>query len=180
MVWKDSRNESIMIADLHYILPHYVLHSNWYILCPFQQRLHCVIFVSKMQRMALLQTTSIHQGAFSIRKTVLPGMGIPMLKIRRPVGRLIFNMGITIPSKTVFLIETAPSIPKSSLRGLANRSYHQYVMSSSAPFHGQPFANKWNLVPGAVLKISVNWIVTECKWATHTYIYTQRNISKIC
>ena len=35
-------------------------------------------------------------------------MGIPMLKIRRPVGRLIFNMGIAIPSKTVFLIETAP------------------------------------------------------------------------
>ena len=30
-----------------------------------------------------------------------------MLKIRRPVGRLIFNMGIAIPSKTVFLIETA-------------------------------------------------------------------------
>ena len=35
-------------------------------------------------------------------------MGIPMLKIRRPLGRLIFNMGITIPSETVFLIETAP------------------------------------------------------------------------
>ena len=32
-----------------------------------------------------------------------------MLKIRRPLGRLIFNMGITIPGKTVFLIETAPS-----------------------------------------------------------------------
>ena len=47
-------------------------------------------------------------GAVSIRKTVLPGMAIPMLKIRRPVGRLIFNMGIAIPSKTVFLIETAP------------------------------------------------------------------------
>ena len=31
-----------------------------------------------------------------------------MLKIRRPLGRLIFNMGITIPCKTVFLIETAP------------------------------------------------------------------------
>ena len=31
-----------------------------------------------------------------------------MLKIRRPLGRLIFNMGIAIPSKTVFLIETAP------------------------------------------------------------------------
>ena len=31
-----------------------------------------------------------------------------MLKIRRPFGRLIFNMGIAIPGKTVFLIETAP------------------------------------------------------------------------
>ena len=39
----------------------------------------------------------------SIRKTVLPGMAIPMLKIRRPLGRLIFNMGIAIPGKTVFL-----------------------------------------------------------------------------
>ena len=31
-----------------------------------------------------------------------------MLKIRRPLGRLIFNMGIAIPGKTVSLIETAP------------------------------------------------------------------------
>ena len=31
-----------------------------------------------------------------------------MLKIRRPLGRLIFNMGIAIPDKTVFLIETTP------------------------------------------------------------------------
>ena len=36
------------------------------------------------------------QGAVSIRKTVLPGMEIPMLKIRRPNGRLIFNMEIAI------------------------------------------------------------------------------------
>ena len=35
-----------------------------------------------------------NQGAVSIRKTVLPGMAIPMLKIRRPNGRLIFNMEI--------------------------------------------------------------------------------------
>ena len=35
-------------------------------------------------------------------------MAISMLKIRRPLGRLIFNMGIAIPRKTVFLIETAP------------------------------------------------------------------------
>ena len=36
-------------------------------------------------------------GAVSIRKTVLPGVAIPMLKIRRPNGRLIFNIGIAIP-----------------------------------------------------------------------------------
>ena len=36
-------------------------------------------------------------------------MAISMLKIRRLLGRLIFNMGIAIPGKTVFLIETAPS-----------------------------------------------------------------------
>ena len=35
-------------------------------------------------------------GAVSIRKTVLPGVAIPMLKIRRPNGRLIFNMEIAI------------------------------------------------------------------------------------
>ena len=35
-------------------------------------------------------------------------MAFSMLKIRRPLGRLIFNMGIAIPGKTVFLIETAP------------------------------------------------------------------------
>ena len=35
-------------------------------------------------------------GAVSIRKTVLPGMAIPMLKLRRPNGRLIFNMEIAI------------------------------------------------------------------------------------
>ena len=37
-------------------------------------------------------------------------MAISMLKIRRPLGRLIFNMGIAIPGETVFLIETAPSV----------------------------------------------------------------------
>ena len=37
-----------------------------------------------------------NQGAVSIRKTVLPGMAIAMLKIRRPNGRLIFNMKIAI------------------------------------------------------------------------------------
>ena len=38
-------------------------------------------------------------------------MAISMLKIRRPLGRLIFNMGIAIPGKTVYLIEMAPRLP---------------------------------------------------------------------
>ena len=44
----------------------------------------------------MIEISVRHQGAVSIRKTVLPGMAIPMLKIRRPNGRLIFNMEIAI------------------------------------------------------------------------------------
>ena len=43
-------------------------------------------------------------------KTVLSTYGDFHIKIRRPLGRLIFNMGIAIPGKTVFLIETAPRL----------------------------------------------------------------------
>ena len=45
-------------------------------------------------------------------------MAISMLKIRRPLGRLIFNMGIAIPGKTVFLIETAPRLLTSCLTAI--------------------------------------------------------------
>ena len=50
------------------------------------------------------------QGAVSITKTVLPGMAISMLKIRRPLGRLIFNMGIAV-DKTVFILRRGPGGP---------------------------------------------------------------------
>ena len=73
-----------------------------------------------------------------------------MLKIRRPLGRLIFNMGIAIPGKTVFLIETAPWLPVDSpnkwpemqnfdilfvvnLNKLLNKqSYHTHMTSLSS------------------------------------------------
>ena len=42
-------------------------------------------------------------------KTVFPGMGIPMLKIRRSQDRLIFNMGIPILLWRHLYIEMAPS-----------------------------------------------------------------------
>ena len=53
------------------------------------------IATNSQSQSGLLMTWFL-QGAVSIRKTVLPGMAIPMLKIRRPNGRLIFNMEIAI------------------------------------------------------------------------------------
>ena len=50
-------------------------------------------------------------------------MAISMLKIRRPLGRLIFNMGIAIPGKTVFLIGTAPR----RWTIASNHSKHRYI-----------------------------------------------------
>ena len=52
------------------------------------------IFIANTLELPLFYTDLL--GAVSIRKTVLPGMAIPMLKIRRPNGRLIFNMEIAI------------------------------------------------------------------------------------
>ena len=48
------------------------------------------------------------QGAVSIRKTVLPGMAIPMLKIRRPNGRLILTWKSPYVDKTVFILRRGP------------------------------------------------------------------------
>ena len=53
-------------------------------------------FRTQYQCILSLFFTHTKLGAVSIRKTVLPDMAIPMLKIRRPNGRLIFNMEIAI------------------------------------------------------------------------------------
>ena len=57
-----------------------LFHLTFYLLCNY-----LIILFNPCQEKGTL-------GAVSIRKTVLPGMAIPMLKIRRPNGRLIFNM----------------------------------------------------------------------------------------
>ena len=54
------------------------------------------IITQVLKNIVLVLIENNGQGAVSIRKTVLPGMAIPMLKIRRPNGRLIFNMEIAI------------------------------------------------------------------------------------
>ena len=57
-----------------------------------------ILFVSYLAPLTKVLAVFVLEtlGAVSIRKTVLPGMAIPMLKIRRPNGRLIFNMEIAI------------------------------------------------------------------------------------
>ena len=69
------------------------------------------------------------QGPVSIQRPSYLRMVISMLKIRRPLGRLIFNMGIAIPGKTVFLIETAP-------RFSGNRSTNPHVKDYSVICNG--------------------------------------------
>ena len=68
MTLKNNRAPLLSNIKLYAISPSSYVNSNW----------------------------SYGQGAVSIRKTVLPGRAIPMLKIRRPNGRLIFNMEIAI------------------------------------------------------------------------------------
>ena len=55
-----------------------------------------VPYTTNISRFIVINMADDDLGAVSIRKTVLPGMAIPMLKIRRPNGRLIFNMEIAI------------------------------------------------------------------------------------
>ena len=56
----------------------------------------CIVCISELVFVNSYKFFVASQEAVSIRKTVLPGMAIPMLKIRRPNGRLIFNMEIAI------------------------------------------------------------------------------------
>ena len=77
----------------------------------------------------LLLVIGWYQGAVSIRKTVLPGMAIPMLKIRRPNGRLIFNMEIAIRRLDGLYIETGPSQFYSYLLGLLHGHQDNHVIA---------------------------------------------------
>ena len=72
-----------------------------------------------------------------------------MLKIRRPLGRLIFNMGIAIPGKTVFLIETAPWAPCSEGDG---------------SIHTPVFISLRSEVSG-VVEVVVMCVYTEFTWS---------------
>ena len=72
-------------------------------------------------------------------------MAISMLKIRRPLGRLIFNMGIAIHGKTVFLIETAPRLVV----------YHSHAL----------------LLKLDLIRVSMNILITDSVMYENTYEY---------
>ena len=58
-----------------------------------------------------------------------------MLKIRRPLGRLIFNMGNAIPGKTVFLIETAPWLHDLITRHGIPFDIHSKILAKIINYH---------------------------------------------
>ena len=76
-----------------------------------------------------------------------------MLKIRRPLGRLIFNMGIAIPGKTVFLIETAPWL------------WHPYTAVLKAPGYDILTQQCWKPLVMTSLHSSF-----ESPWLWHPYM----------
>ena len=105
-----------------------------------------------------------NQGPVSIKRPSYLRMAISMLKIRRPLGRLIFNMGIAIPGKTVFLIETAPRFwpvwvcfrYKTDILAAWNKTYLY-----SARNRGLLFKSGW------VLNLSS--VLARCDWWIHNF-----------
>ena len=79
IIWRSN----VHTVRWHYNVPNFLtnIHKKHTIARTLAQGMGCLLWIL---------------GAVSIRKTVLPGMAIPMLKIRRPNGRLIFNMEIAI------------------------------------------------------------------------------------
>ena len=91
-------------------------------------------------------------------------MAISMLKIRRPLGRLIFNMGIAIPGKTVFLIETAPCSPYN----LSIRKYTRHEFF----FHGIMFCvqTKTSLEKNRISQKPSKWLFNRSLIILQKYV----------
>ena len=89
-------------------------------------------------------------------KTVFPGTGIPMLKIRRSWNRLIFNIEIPILVRRHLYTETAPrvAIASSTLSTLFKHTLHVYrfCMISRLPFVGRILT-----IPGLHMFDIISW-----------------------
>ena len=93
-----------------------------------------------------------------------------MLKIRRPVGRLIFNMGIAIPSKTVF---PGMGIPMLKIR----RPVGRLIFNMGIPIPmgipmlkirrpvGRLIFNKGITIPSKTV-----FLIETAPWLTHSFV----------
>ena len=93
-IWPNLFDNFITIQDSNSHLVHLVLTQRYLFRCV---------------AMWLTVLSSGSLGAVSIRKTVLPGMVIPMLKIRRSNGRLILTWKSPYVDKTVFILRRGPA-----------------------------------------------------------------------
>ena len=124
-------------------------------------------------------------------KTVLSTYGDFHVKDKTAVRRLIFNMGIAIPGKTVFLIETAPwfFLPMYILNHFSSNIKIQSVNEINIPVKNMKHIIEWLHLTHAPLSVIgfMGW--KEMKWDEiirlnesvcqytyiciyHTYIYT--------
>ena len=90
-----------------------------------------------------------------------------MLKIRRPLGRLILNMGITIPGKTVFLIETAPWLFQN--RKKETKTYILLFIGILLQLHY--FTGNTKAYLATELTFSPNKIIPWIIWSLYLWIY---------
>ena len=97
-------------------------------------------------------------------KTVLSTYGDFHVK-DRPLGRLIFNMGIAIPGKTVFHIETAPRVLKFSVSDWTNCSNKSWTYW-------------WFEPPWCSHDFNVMWLryaITQCTLYIYCNIFSPKN-----
>ena len=98
--WKRPKPDTIHLFNAKWQRKFHLLsvdhpEGNTVLVTDFTENFTCMV-LTRWSSIGSLCQVSRYQGAVSIRKTVLLGMVIPMLKIRRPNGRLIFNMEIAI------------------------------------------------------------------------------------
>ena len=95
-----------------------------------------------------------------------------MLKIRRPLGRLIFNMGITIPGKTVFLIETAPwchAGHTSIMKGQVKFFQHSLYIAWFSLVSWKQITKKTNIPTSNIICQASCLLRNEPKSGSHTF-----------
>ena len=93
---KNKPNAFMMMTILKMMSYVTIIRSHWHCKIYINLKIHICYLHNWWLSCSCLCPIHWSQGAVSIRKTVLPGMAIPMLKIRRPNGRLIFSMEIAI------------------------------------------------------------------------------------